>query len=161
DGVAKPMAIRRPIPAGFQPLCELRIPAGTKRASVNGKRLKLPKANPSRIVAFGDTGCRIKGAQIQNCNDPAKWPFERVAAAAVAAHPDVVLHVGDYLYREDPCPAGKEALCGGTPHGDNWETWNADFFFPGRKLLASVPVVLTRGNHEDCSRAWKGWSYYL
>jgi hypothetical protein len=155
------MDVRRPIPAGFPPLCELRIAARAKQAKMNGQKLKLPKPNPSKIVAFGDTGCRIKGAQLQDCNNPEKWPFERVSAAAVRAKPDVVMHVGDYLYREDPCPAGKESMCGETPHGDNWDAWNADFFKPARKLLADVPLILARGNHEDCTRAWKGWSYYL
>jgi hypothetical protein len=161
DGATKSMDIRRPIPAGFPPLCELRIAQGAKQAVVNGQKLRFPKPNPTKIVAFGDTGCRIKGAQLQDCNNPEKWPFERVAGATVATKPDLFLHVGDYLYREDPCPPGKEAMCGGTPHGDNWDTWNADFFKPARKLLESVPLVLARGNHEDCTRAWRGWGYYL
>jgi len=27
--------------------------------------------------------------------------------------------------------------------------------------LAAAPWVFTRGNHEDCERAWRGWFYYL
>jgi hypothetical protein len=161
DGVDRKMELREPVPEGFRPACELIIPRGTDKASVNGQMLKLPRQNPSRIIAFGDTGCRIKGANIQNCNDPAEWPFEKVARAAAAAHPHLVLDVGDFLYREDPCPAGKESFCGGTPHGDNWDTWNADFFKPAAALLAGAPWILARGNHEACSRSWKGWSYYL
>ena len=128
---------------------------------MNGQLLNLPRLNPTKIIAFGDTGCRIKGTAIQNCNDPEDWPFEKVARAAAAAHAHLILHVGDYLYREDPCPAGKESFCGGTPHGDNWDTWNADFFKPGATLLAGAPWIFARGNHEICSRAWQGWSYYL
>jgi hypothetical protein len=161
DGIGRKMEPRQPVPQGFRPACELAIPRGTSNASVNGQRLMLPRTNPSRIIAFGDTGCRIKGAALQNCNDPAEWPFEKVARAAAAAHPQLILDVGDYLYREDPCPAGKESLCGGSPHGDNWDAWNADFFKPAAALLAGAPWILARGNHEACSRAWKGWSYYL
>jgi hypothetical protein len=50
-----------------------------------------------------------------------------------------VIHVGDYLYREDPCPAAAQAQCGGTPSGDNYGAWNADFFKPAAKLLAAAP----------------------
>jgi hypothetical protein len=67
-----------------------------------------------------------------------------------------VIHVGDYLYREDMCPPAKQSFCGGAPSGDNWETWKADFFAPAAKLLAASPWVFTRGNHEDCERhPWK------
>lgn len=161
DGIMRSMELRRPVPQDFRPACELAIPPDTKKALVNGQPLNLARPNPSKIIAFGDTGCRIKGAAIQNCNDPDDWSFERVARGAAAAHAHLILHVGDYLYREDPCPADKASFCGGTPHGDNWDTWNADFFKPGAALLASAPWIFARGNHEICSRAWQGWSYYL
>ncbi|HUB84365.1 MAG TPA: metallophosphoesterase, partial [Rhizomicrobium sp.] len=64
--------------------------------------------------------------------------------------------VGDYLYREDPCPAG-DTGCAGTPYGDNWPAWAADFFTPAAPLLASSPWVFLRGNHEDCERSGPGW----
>jgi hypothetical protein len=75
--------------------------------------------------------------------------------------PDLIVHVGDYLYRETSCPPSAQEKCGGTPIGDNWETWKTDFFAPAAKLLAAAPWALSRGNHEDCKRAWKGWFYYL
>jgi len=155
------MLLRQPVPAGFRPLCEFAIPANTRAATVNGKALALPKPDPARIVVFGDTGCRIRGAQLQACNDPSQWPFKHVAGAAANARPDLVIHVGDYLYREDPCPADAQALCGGTPSGDNWAAWNADFFQPAANLLAAAPWVFARGNHENCQRSWRGWFYYL
>lgn len=159
--VAQAMLLRQPVPAGFRPVCELALPANIRSATVNGKPLPLPRPDPSRIVVFGDTGCRIKGAELQACNDPNQWPFETVGNAAARARPDLVIHVGDYLYREDPCPAGAQALCAGTPSGDNWGAWNADFFKPAANLLAAAPWVFVRGNHEDCQRSWRGWFYYL
>ena len=105
---------------------------------------------------LGDTGCRIKGATLQACNDPAQWPFPQVAAAAASLKPDLVIHVGDYLYRESACPPGNQG-CAGSPWGDNWTTWQADFFTPAQPLLAAAPIVLARGNHEDCKRAGPGW----
>jgi len=161
DGSALPMSLRRPVPAGLRPACEAVIPAGAKSASAGGQSLALPQPDPSRIVVIGDTGCRINGARVQDCNDPAKWPFEIVAGRASAAKPQLVIHVGDYLYREDQCPEASVKLCGASPSGDRWETWAADFFNPAAKLLSSAPWIFARGNHEDCARAWRGWFYYL
>ena len=118
--------------------------------------LALPAAEPHRIIVFGDTGCRIKGTALQNCADPKEWPFPKIAAKAAKLKPDLVIHVGDYLYRENACPAGF-AGCAGTPYGDNWPTWDADFFAPAKPLLAAAPWVFVRGNHEDCERAGPGW----
>jgi hypothetical protein len=161
DGQARPMPLRQPVPAGLRPACEAVVPTAAKSASVNGQSLPLPHRAPSRVVVFGDTGCRVKGDEIQACNDPELWPFAQVSAAAAEERADLVIHVGDYLYRESPCPADSRALCGGTPNGDNWESWNADFFTPAAKLLAASPWAFSRGNHEDCNRSWRGWFYYL
>jgi hypothetical protein len=161
DGASRPMSPRQPMPAGLRPVCEFAIPSGAKSASVNARPLVLPKSDPARVIAIGDTGCRIKGKQIQACNDPALWPFRQVAAGAASEKPDLIVHVGDYLYRESPCPEASETMCGGSPAGDNWEAWNADFFAPAAELLAAAPWVFSRGNHEDCNRSWRGWFYYL
>jgi hypothetical protein len=161
DGTATPMAVRLPVPDGLRPACELRIPASARVVTAQGRELALPHNDPSRVVVIGDTGCRIKGGKVQDCNDPAKWPFQRVASSAAQSKPNLVIHVGDYLYREEPCPAGSQASCGGTPAGDTWEAWNADFFAPAKDLLAAAPWAFSRGNHESCDRSWRGWFYYL
>ncbi len=161
DGAAMRMAVRLPVPNGLNPACELQIPASAVAATVAGRPLALPHSDPSRVVVIGDTGCRIKGTAVQDCNDPAKWPFASVATKAAESKPDLVIHVGDYLYREEPCPAGSQASCGGTPAGDTWAAWNADFFAPAKNLLAAAPWAFSRGNHESCDRSWRGWFYYL
>ncbi|MEO1967407.1 MAG: metallophosphoesterase [Sphingomonadaceae bacterium] len=142
--------------------CEAHIPASTKEATVAGHRLALPKAKANRIVVIGDTGCRLKAADDawQACNDPAAYPFARIAARAAAWKPDLVIHVGDYLYRENPCPEGNSG-CAGSPWGYGWEAWKADFFWPASKLLAAAPWVMVRGNHENCVRAGQGWWRFL
>ena len=160
-GATRPMELRTPVPAGFKPVCELMMSASVAEASVNGQALPLPRPNPQHVVAFGDTGCRIQPPRVQACNDPAQWPFAQVASSIAEAHPDLAIHVGDYNYREDNCPPSQATLCGGTPSGDNWDTWNAEFFAPAAKMLATVPLALARGNHEDCKRSWRGWFYYL
>jgi len=161
DGQPHRMTLRTPVPDGFRPACEFLIPRQAKTASIDGHRLALPRPNPRRIVTFGDTGCRINNQRVQDCSDPEHWPLTRVTERAAAARPDLVIHVGDYLYREVPCPPDKQSFCGGTPIGDSWEAWNADFFTPAAALLGSAPWVLARGNHENCSRSWRGWFYYL
>ncbi len=74
--------------------------------------------------------------------------------------PDLIVHLGDYLYREAPCPPGN-AACAGSPFGYGWEAWNADFFDPARPLLRKAPWVFVRGNHELCKRAGEGWFRFL
>ncbi|KQQ97360.1 metallophosphoesterase [Massilia sp. Leaf139] len=140
--------------------CEAPVAAGSVTASVAGIALPIPKAEPKRIVVIGDTGCRLKGKEIQDCNDASQFPFARVAARAAAFEPDLVIHVGDYHYREDPCPADRPG-CAGSPYGYGYDAWAADFFTPARKLLAAAPWVLARGNHENCSRAGQGWWRWL
>ena len=143
-------------------VCEKPIPAGVARAAVFGRALPLPAANPRRIVVIGDTGCRIKTGDdiFQACNDAAQWPFPQVAGAAADARPDLVIHVGDYHYRENACPAGN-AGCAGSPWGYGWDTWEADLFAPARRLFAVAPWIVVRGNHESCNRAGQGWWRFL
>ena len=114
-------------------------------------------AQPRRIVVIGDTGCRIKGRIIQDCDNPRLWPFATIARKAAAMKPDLVIHVGDYYYRETPVPGGACPECAGSPYGDKWATWKAEFFDPARPLLAIAPFVFARGNHESCSRGGAGW----
>jgi len=157
DGATSPMGLRAtPDPAFNVRLCSATIPKSAKSAGVAGEALPLWRGEANRIVVIGDTGCRIKGSAVQDCNDPAKWPFAQTTHEAAKLKPDLVLHVGDYLYRENVCPPDDKG-CAGTPSGDNWPTWNADFFTPATPLLAAAPWVFVRGNHEDCSRAGAGW----
>jgi hypothetical protein len=161
NGQAQPMQVRAAPSAAFAVLvCELTIPEGTTSAVVEGQALPLPRPNPQRILVVGDTGCRIASFAAQACNDPAAWPFARVAQSAASFAPDLVIHVGDYLYREAPCPAGF-AGCAGSPFGDTWPTWQADFFTPAQPLLRAAPWVVVRGNHEDCNREGLGWFRFL
>ncbi|WP_210009253.1 metallophosphoesterase family protein [Aquirhabdus parva] len=175
DGQALPMDVRakpetvaqRPTisdpseskPSAFPILtCEKVIPKGALSASINGQALPLPKTLVNRIVVIGDTGCRMKKSDhaYQACNDPEQYPFAQVAAQAAAQHPDLVIHVGDLLYRETACPEGN-AGCTGSPWGYGWDAWDADFFTPGRALLQAAPWAMARGNHESCARAGQGW----
>lgn len=161
DGESVEMSLRAGPTEDFPVMtCELQIPEGVSSASIKGRRLKLPKERPERLVIIGDTGCRISSSEVQDCNDPDSWPFKKISDVAASFDPDLVIHVGDYFYRESPCPEGNSG-CEGSPYGDNWEAWDADFFSPARRLLRSAPWVLTRGNHEICSRGGGGWFTFL
>jgi len=138
-------------------ICAAPLPHGAKAVRLGGQALPVPKPRPNRLVILGDSGCRLKGPVVQNCNDPkAGWPFALVSALAAKQKPDLVVHVGDYYYRETPCPAG-DARCTGSPYGDKWETWKAEVFASAEPLLAAAPWVFARGNHEDCQRGGAGW----
>jgi len=180
DGKESVMAPRGVPPAGHKRVCEADV-SGAKAVSIAGAPLQVSGGGtPGRIVVIGDTGCRIKidaanetdsdedeesgvggKAKLQNCNDQTSWPFQAIARSAADAQPDLIVHVGDYVYREAQCPPGFEPDCANTPSGDQWNTWDADFFTPARSLLASAPRIFVRGNHEICSRAGKGWFYYF
>ena len=144
-------------------VCEAALPAGAAHAAVRGHPLPLPAALPKRIVVIGDTGCRLKLSDdaYQACNAPNQYPFAKVAAAAAAWKPDLVLHVGDYLYRENACSVAKHPGCAASPWGYGWDAWDADFFTPAAPLLGAAPWVAVRGNHESCNRAGQGWWRFI
>ena len=156
DGVSYRLTQRAAPDANFQRICAMTLPAGARAATVEGASVPLPKPEPQRILVIGDTGCRIEGNTAQACNDPEKWPFARIAAEAARLNPDLTIHVGDYDYRESPCPSGNSG-CAGSVWGDNGPSWDADFFAPAAPLLAAAPFVFVRGNHEECARVGAGW----
>ena len=97
DGVQQAMDVRPRPSSGFVvTVCEKLIPPGTKSASILGTPLPVPKNSLTSIVVFGDTGCRRKFQPDCSANE---WPFKGLSDNAAASHPDLVIHVGDYLYR--------------------------------------------------------------
>ena len=160
DGRALPTTERASRAAQFgDVVCEAAVPPGAKHVRIGGRDVPAPAHDPRTIVVLGDTGCRISMLSAQSCTDPAAWPFPQIARAIAAAHPDLVVHVGDYLYRERRCPP--LARCADSPYGDDAAAWYADFLTPAAPLFASAPLVLVRGNHEECSRNGAGWFRYF
>jgi Calcineurin-like phosphoesterase len=161
-------------------ICEYLLPSGATSASIDGDSLPLPPDTIKSIAVLGDTGCRIKDdddededahknkdkdskkkPKVQDCNDFTAWPFKPMSKTIAKAKPDLIIHVGDYLYRESACPPDRQKDCQGSPHGDNWATWLADFFGPAEALLKAAPWIVTRGNHEICKRAGIGYARLL
>jgi Calcineurin-like phosphoesterase len=158
DGIHLPMKIRQPVPQGLKPACEATVPVSTRSLQWKKKKLLLPR-NPNRVIVIGDTGCQIIGGKFQNCSDLTRWPFKSVSDEIAKLKPDLIVHVGDYVYRERACPSVIPGCAG--PHGYDWDAWNADFFEPARNALAAAPWIFARGNHETCNRSFSGWFYYL
>jgi Calcineurin-like phosphoesterase len=173
DGVSLVMAVRagadthlQNVPPGADfgrvTACEAEVRPDTSALLLGDRALPLPPREVRRIVMFGDTGCRIKLGDrdpgLQDCNDTDAWPYAKVAKHAADAKPDLVIHVGDYAYREDACPAARN--CAG-PWGYGYDSWKADFFEPSQPLFAAAPWIMVRGNHEDCDRAGEGWLRFL
>ena len=161
DGAAVAMNLRSgPGPNYPVRVCAVPIAAGAKLVTIDGIPLPLPIAHPNRILLIDDSGCRLKGKKVQDCNDAAMWPFRTGSDIATLMKPDLVLHVGDYHYRESACPPGNLG-CAGAPFGDTWDVWRADFFSPAELLLDSAPWIFVRCNHEECDRGGKGWARIL
>jgi predicted phosphodiesterase len=160
DGRTEPMAERARKTAQFaDSVCDIAVPASAKHVRIGERELPAPARDPRTIVVLGDTGCRITAAGAQSCNDPNEWPFPAIARSIAAVHPDLVVHVGDYLYRERACPL--LARCADSPHGDDAPAWYADFLAPAEPVFASAPLLLVRGNHEECRRNGTGWFRYF
>lgn len=139
-------------------VCAAAIPRSARRAQIAGRELPLLRAHVRHVAVLGDTGCRILLPFLQACNDPVAWPFAGMAREIARAKPDLIVHVGDYYYRETACPL---AECSNSPHGDAWATWDADWFTPAQPLFLAAPILFTRGNHEVCSRGGQGWDRFL
>ena len=137
-------------------VCEAALPPDAVSVTLDGRQLPLLSRPPEKIVVLGDTGCRMKNTLVQACHDPDAWPFARIARSAAAWQPDLVIHVGDYFYRDSPCPAGN-AVCTDSPWGDTWAAAEADFFAPAEPLLRAAPWIFVRGNHEACQRTGNAW----
>ncbi|MFD7626365.1 metallophosphoesterase family protein [Streptomyces sp. NPDC059851] len=136
-------------------------------------QLPLPRwtatTRPSRIAVIGDTGCSVPvTGPVQDCANG--WPFEQIANRVTdRTRPDLVIHTGDYLYREDPSRENDQVQnpgCTNRAEAASWDCVVADFFRPAERLLAAAPVALARGNHEDCNPGLQGgaggaWFRYL
>lgn len=163
DGSDRPMTVRAPEndQAFADTVCEIQIPSNSQRASIENRPLALLPERIDHVAAIGDTGCRVsRWDPPQDCGAATDWPLRAIATRLAAERPDLIVHVGDYIYREAPCPPGI-AACAGSPWGDNQATWQADVFDPMGRLLPVAPWVFLRGNHESCSREGVGWFRYF
>ena len=149
-------------------VCSAAIPKGASAASILGTSIPaaMPRAADS-IAYMADTGCRIK-LTVQDCLSASGWPLGTNASLIAQRSPDLIVHGGDYIYREAPCPAEDAAKCGGSPDPntgqpflDNAALWFADFFDAAAPMLSTAPIVAGRGNHEACDTAGNGFFLFM
>ena len=108
---------------------------------------------------------RVAGFGQQVAPDLDEWPLQTMINTAVSNKPDIVVHVGDFLYRQSACPSecpapelggsggggngggggggGLTVKCAcagmGDEWGDTWQGWYADFLQPSLPLLRAAP----------------------
>lgn len=80
----------------------------------------------------------------QDCAKTSDWPFSQVSKHAAKQKPDLVIHVGDYVYVQ----------------GETWVEWYSQFFKPAHDLLLAAPWIFVRGNHEVCSKKFHGSGFF-
>lgn len=151
--------------------------------------------SPAAIGALGDTGLRVKTVNDGQCSNPStrnifgvtafcspenrnkstmsgdfqslsEWPVQKLSEEMSNHKLDLVLHMGDFVYRQWLCPwrmagDGCKAINNKGAWGDSVVSWYYELFQPFEQLLAKAPWVMTRGNHEICSRAGTGWTLML
>jgi hypothetical protein len=121
--------------------------------SIGGLGRVTPPGYVDRAVILGDAGC---DSEDQDCSNPSQWPFAQIAASIEKLDADLLVHVGDFLYRGTCSEPVQEPHC-----ADDWAEWDADFFTPARPLLRGATWVFSRGNHEDCQRGGVGFERLL
>lgn len=137
-------------------------PSTTVAATVYPGNLQLPlpewpvNGRPRSVAVIGDAGCEVTSptvgaAQNQDCQK--NWPLEPLSVhAAAQSRPDLVVHVGDYVYRETPEGANDATPgCDSQGQAADWRCLIKDFLRPAQALLAEAPFVFARGNHEVCT----------
>ncbi|WP_299005696.1 metallophosphoesterase [uncultured Shewanella sp.] len=163
DGLTLSMQVRTKPTTNFPTrVCSAHIPENANIITLQDIVLTPAISEPKRIVLIGDTGCRLSGGQqhYQACNNTSVWPFAHIATKIAEYNPDLIIHTGDYIYREVACPKGNGG-CSGSPFGHNQSTWDADWFQPAAPMLKTAPFIFLRGNHEGCDKAGIGWFRFL
>ncbi len=169
-----PMKLRpKPVLAGAAyaavEVCERGIPADAVTAMV-GSRV-IPASLPDRIdriALSGESGCRILSNDIQDCSRLSTWPLARISRNIAKNEPDVIINLGDYLYREATCPMNDQNLCassppppGNLPVTGSAASWIADALTPMQPVFDAAPILMVRGNHESCARGGIGFFLFF
>ena len=143
-------------------VCELLVSQSADEVSIDDMQVPVISKKIRKIAVIGDTGCIVSfwngKLNEQHCTSSEKWPLKEILYHISKHDPDLVIHVGDYLYRMDKCVNVENC---GTVSGDNSDTWKADWLEASVLLSGKSPFLFVRGNHENCNRAYMGWFRYL
>lgn len=124
--------------------CRIKITNDVRTISLNDEAIYNDIKEVKRILVLGDTGCRDR---VTDCTS--EWVFPHLVEVMQKYKPDLVIHVGDYVYRNKYAVKNK------------WQVWKDDFFTPASPLLTSALWVIVRGNHESCSRQGSAWARFF
>jgi hypothetical protein len=144
-------------------VCEVAIPVGTTKAKI-GNFYQYVAPSTARIVAFGDSGCN---QTVDAGCRTSGWPFQAISDMAASMKPTLIIHVGDCQYRSyadgtSKCPFFPGTAANETDEAcDTWDTWEQDLFKPSEALMKVAPWAMTRGNHENCTGAYRGYFLFL
>jgi hypothetical protein len=162
DGKEMTMSIRVNAVEYFENfVCYARLPQNINSIELEGHKLPIPKWDIGKVAVIGDSGCRQgpdHGGLYQSCLNPSLWPFKRVSQSVYESKPDLVVHTGDYIYREGPCTTytnkdGEEdqiAGCKDAPYyskkveprvPENFGVWQADWFEPSKYFNRVAPLI--------------------
>ncbi|RDD34577.1 Calcineurin-like phosphoesterase [Wolbachia endosymbiont of Cylisticus convexus] len=139
-------------------VCELIVETNAQNISIDNIKVPVLAEKISKIAFIGDTGCRINMLFQQECNSIDSWPLKKNLDSIAFHKPDLIIHVGDYHYRQTKCRNTQKC---GDIYGYSKEAWYADWFEPAKDILTQSPFLFVRGNHESCNRAYEGWFRYL
>ncbi|MCL1124877.1 metallophosphoesterase family protein [Shewanella surugensis] len=143
-------------------VCRTLLPLSAHQITLNKQLFAINPAPVKRIILIGDAGCKAHDYEqfYQFYNNPSLWPSHQTSTQITLLNPDLIIHTGDYIYRESPSPKNNDN-CANTPFGHNQATWDADWFTPATPMLLTAPFIFSRGNHETYKRAGEGWFRYL
>ena len=142
----------------FEKVCELLLERNTKSIQIDHKQIPTLPRKINKIAFIGDTGCRVNILFQQECNSIDSWPLKRNLDSIMLHEPDLIIHVGDYHYRQAKCRNIQKC---GNVYGYNTQAWYTDWFEPAKEISLRCPFLFVRGNHENCDRAYEGWFKYL
>ena len=111
------------------------------------------KTQPDVVLHMGDYNYRGTGGQIgfaTKTGQQGQWPYDAGDDLTQADHCGQA--VGMPFYSQSDINAN---------HPDLWQYWRDDLFLAAKKLMSAAPWVVSRGNHELCSRAGPGYFYFL
>ncbi len=151
---------KRANPHGFEvDVCEAAVPFERRFTLVDAAgaalaaELPVARRGVERVVVVGDSGCKPDDQSGCGLDDPA-WPFPRLAAAAAARRPGLVVHVGDYNYRGTPSSFER------TVDGQPVKTWYydaGDGAEPSERCEVPGPYYSQNSTGNPDADAWEAW----
>lgn len=125
-----------------------------RQVLLNGEKLPLFPENAEKFITIGDSGCNSKLSENEipmNCGGLAQWKYPKIAESIKDYHPDFVIHLGDISYTRYK-NYDKDAS-----HVTSILT---EFFIPSQSFLSQTPIIMVRGNHDNCVSG-NAWSIFF